>query len=75
MEADMDYITVQQAAEKWNVTQRWVQALVKRGSIEGAIRFSRVWMIPKDAPKPSDGRVNNRRQPKKEEASHGEKTS
>ena len=62
----MDYITTQQAAEKWGVGSRWVQALIKRGSIEGAIRFGNVWMIPKDAPKPADGRRNNRRQPKKE---------
>jgi hypothetical protein len=65
----MDYITVQEAAEKWGVKERWVQALIKRGSVEGAIRFSRVWMIPKDAQKPADGRKNNHRQPKKE-ASH-----
>lgn len=61
----MDYLTVQQTAEKWGVTGRWVQALIKRGSIDGVIRFGHVWMVPKDAQKPEDGRVNNRRQPKK----------
>jgi hypothetical protein len=34
-EAAMDYITTQQAADNWNVSTRWVQALIKRGSIEG----------------------------------------
>ena len=62
----MDYLTVRQTAEKWGVTERWVQALIKRGSIDGVMRFGRAWMIPKDAAKPPDGRVNNRRQPKKE---------
>ena len=62
----MDYLTVQQTAEKWGVTERWVQALIKRGSIDGVIRFGRVWMVPKDAQKPEDGRKNNRRQPKKD---------
>ena len=62
----MDYITVKQTAEKWGVTPRWVQALIKRGSIEGAVRFGRDWMIPKNAAKPADGRKNNRRCPKKE---------
>ena len=62
----MDYLTVQQTAEKWGVTERWVQALVKKGSIDGVIRFGRVWMVPKDAQKPEDGRKNNRRQPRKD---------
>ena len=68
----MDYITTGQAAEKWGVSARWVQMLLKRGSIDGAVRFGRDWMIPKDAPKPEDGRKNNRRQPKKkkEDAAH-----
>ena len=59
----MEYITVQQAAEKWNVTERWVQALLKRGSIDGAARFGKAWMVPKDAQKPADGRVRNGRKP------------
>ena len=64
----MDFITTQQAAEKWCVGVRWVQTLLKRGSIEGAVRFGNAWMIPIDAPKPADGRVNNHRQPKKDAA-------
>jgi hypothetical protein len=61
----MDYITVRQAAEKWDVTIRWVQALLKAGRIPGAVQPARDWLIPQDAEKPADGRVNNRRQPKK----------
>lgn len=52
----MDYISTQQAAEKWGVSIRWVQVYLKRGRIEGAVRFGRDWMIPKEAKKPSDGR-------------------
>ena len=63
----MDYLTVQQVASKWNVTPRWVQALIKRGSIDGTIRFGRDWMIPKDAVKPADGRKTNGRKPKQQE--------
>jgi predicted site-specific integrase-resolvase len=62
----MDYIPTRKAAEKWGVTIRSVQKYLERGLIEGAIMFNHVWMIPKDAPKPEDGRKNNRRQPKKE---------
>ena len=61
----MDYITVRQTAEKWGVTPRQVQGLLKAGRIPGAIRPARDWLIPKDAKKPEDGRKNNRRQPKK----------
>ena len=50
----MDYISTQQAAEKWGISNRRVQQLCEQGRITGAIRFSRVWAIPKDAPKPKD---------------------
>lgn len=52
----MEYMTVREAAEKWNITERWVQKLCGENRITGAIRFSRVWMIPKDTSKPIDGR-------------------
>ena len=55
----MEYITTQQAAEKWGVSMRWVQAYLKHGRIEGAVQFSRVWMIPQDAQQPTDDRVKN----------------
>lgn len=53
----MDYMTVREAAEKWNITERWVQKLCEEDRIKGTMRFSRVWMIPKDAAKPTDGRL------------------
>ena len=62
----MDYITTHQAAEKWGVSLRWVQAYLKQGRIEGAIQFHHVWMIPSSASKPEDGRKNNRRKQKTE---------
>jgi hypothetical protein len=52
----MDYITPHEAAEKWGISQRQVQALCAKGKVTGAIMFSKVWMIPADAPKPPDGR-------------------
>jgi hypothetical protein len=56
----MEYITVREAAEKWNITERWVQKLCEENRIKGVIRFSRVWMIPKDAEKPTDARSNRK---------------
>ena len=52
----MDYITAQQAADKWGVSLRWVQAYLKSSRIDGAIRFGHAWMIPKSAEKPTDPR-------------------
>lgn len=52
----MEYMTVREAAEKWSITERWVQKLCEEKRIKGAVRFSRVWMIPTNAKKPVDGR-------------------
>ena len=48
------YITVQEAAEKWNITPRQVQILCKNNRIVGATRMSRIWIIPENAEKPTN---------------------
>ena len=50
------YISVSDAAEKFNISKRRVQALCEQGRIEGANRMSGVWLIPTDAQKPVDAR-------------------
>lgn len=63
-----DYMTAQEAAEKWNVTLRWVQRLCKEKRIDGVMNVGRVWLIPKNAKKPADGRYKeNRRQKEQNE--------
>ena len=52
----MDYLSVSEAAKKWGVSERRVQKYCSDGRIEGAVRFSYIWAIPKDAPKPADPR-------------------
>lgn len=52
----MDMMTVQQVAEKWGVSVRYVQVLCKKGKLPGATKFGLNWMIPSDAEKPKDGR-------------------
>lgn len=54
----MDYISTQQAVEKWGISERCIQLLCEQGRIDGVIRFSRVWAIPKGAEKPADARKN-----------------
>jgi len=55
----MDYLTAQQAAEKWGISLRWVQTYLKQDRIEGAVRFGHAWMIPTNADKPSDARIKS----------------
>lgn len=51
-----DYMTVQEAAKLWGISERRVQILCSENRIEGVIHLSRVWLIPKNAQKPVDGR-------------------
>ena len=44
----MNYLTINETAEKWNITPRRVQQLCKNGSIYGAIKEGRSWRIPAD---------------------------
>ena len=53
------YITAQDAAIKWGITVRQVQVLCKENRIKGATKMSRIWIIPKDAEKPTSARRNN----------------
>ena len=52
----MEYISTKEASEKWGISERRIQKLCEENRIEGVIRFSRVWAIPKDAKKPTDAR-------------------
>ncbi len=47
------YITVQEAAIKWGVTNRQVQLWCKADKIPGASMLSRIWIIPEDAKRPT----------------------
>lgn len=52
-----DYMTVQEAATKWGISERRCE----ENRILGVVRLSRVWLIPKDAEKPADGRCKQNR--------------
>ena len=53
----MDYMTLKEAAEKWGVTPRRVNYYCAAGRISGAVKMATIWLIPKDAEKPIDGRT------------------
>lgn len=50
----MDYISVREAAQKWDISERRVQKLCEESRIDGILKFGRSWMIPKTANKPID---------------------
>lgn len=50
----MEYITVQEAAEKWQISVRLVQRLCVTSRIEGVRKFGNTWAIPADSRKPGD---------------------
>lgn len=53
---NMDYMTLKEASEKWGVTPRRVNYYCAAGRIPGAVKMATIWLIPKDAEKPSDAR-------------------
>ena len=57
----MDYMTLKDASEKWGVSVRQINYYCTDGRIPGAIKMAGVWLIPKDAEKPVDGRTKKGR--------------
>ena len=52
----MEYMTAKDAAEKWGVSQRRVAVLCAENRVEEATMLGKMWLIPKEAEKPEDGR-------------------
>ena len=52
----MEYLTVRETAEKWNISPRLVQQLCTAGRVPGARKFGKSWAILADAEKPRSPR-------------------
>ena len=52
----LQYITAREAAEKWNISQRRVSVLCAENRIPGVAMLGNMWIIPRDAKKPTDAR-------------------
>jgi hypothetical protein len=50
-------MTAKEAAEKWGITKRRVQILCSEKRVIGAQKLGNMWVMPRDATKPSDGRI------------------
>ena len=57
----MKYMTVTEAAKKWNINERRVRVLLKEKRIEGAIMEGHRYLIPEGATKPLDRRIKGQR--------------
>lgn len=53
----LEFISVPEAAKKWGISERRVQKLCEGERIPGVSKFGSMWLIPKDAEKPIDGRT------------------
>ena len=52
-------MTVREASEKWNLSERRLQTMCNEGLIEGVVKFGHAWAIPRDAVKPVDKRIKS----------------
>lgn len=48
----IEFITVQEAAQKWNTTGNRVQALCRERAVDGAVKKGGIWLIPASTNKP-----------------------
>ena len=62
----MDWMTAKEAGELWGITTRRVQVLCDNGQIDGVTRLGKIWVIPKNAQKPMDGRTKAAKATKKD---------
>jgi hypothetical protein len=57
----MEWMTVKETSKLWGISGRRVQILCDTGRVSGAERLGNLWVIPKETPKPTDGRRTNGR--------------
>lgn len=48
----MNYISVSEAAKKWNISERSVRNYCAEGRVSGAVLMGKIWMIPEGTEKP-----------------------
>lgn len=57
----MNYITINEAAECWNMEGRKIRILCQTGRIPGAMRVFGEWLVPENTEKPSNSRYKERK--------------
>lgn len=56
----VEYMSIIEAAQKWNITRRRIQVLCNQGRINGAQKVGTVWIIPSNSEKPKDARFKDK---------------
>lgn len=51
------FMSTKEAAAKWGISERRVRVLCAQGRVDGVVQSSWAYLIPREAPKPSDGRT------------------
>ena len=59
---NMEYLTSNEIAEKWNISSRRVRILCGEGRVEGAIQKVILWLIPSNTQKPQELRRGRKKQ-------------
>lgn len=62
----MEYLSVREIAEKWDVSVRMVNYYLNTGRIPEAVRKTNGWLIPANTPRPADHRSKDYRRKKQE---------
>jgi hypothetical protein len=57
----VEYLSIKQISERWELSPRRIQVLCANGRIEGAVRIGYAWAIPINAEKPGDARIKSGR--------------
>lgn len=55
----MKFMTIKEASEKWDISERRIRQLIQDGRILGAEKIGTAWYIPNDVGKPVDKRVKD----------------
>ena len=57
MDLALELMTAKEASEKWGISIRRMQAPCDSRKIPAASKLGNMWIMPKDTPKPIDGRT------------------
>ena len=55
----MEYLSIQEFADQWNISKRRIQILCREGRINGAKMIGNMWVIPENTMRPVDARVKS----------------
>ena len=56
----MGIMTTKEAAEKWGITSRRINEIIRDGRIKGVYKIGTTWVMPDDTLKPPDLRINRK---------------